>query len=91
MCKCHGENIWGTRHRSPLPTENIKHRLTWNVQRFSGQALVSLYGQPYGLPFPQVSYAGEPKEVFSVALAHPFRIIQPNYLYNKSTANKVFD
>jgi len=37
---------------------------------------LSLYGQPYGLPIPQVSFAGEPKDVFSAALSHPFiRII----------------
>jgi len=58
-----------------LPTETIKHRLTLNVRRFSGQALISLYGQPYGLPFPQVSYAGEPKEVFTVSLTHPFTVV----------------
>ena len=42
---------------------------------------------PYGLPILQVSFAGEPKKVFSASLAHPFTSIVP--YYNVITAHQV--
>jgi len=43
----------------------INPKITWSDH-------FSLHGQPYGPPFPQVSFAGEPKEVFAMVPAYPF-------------------
>ena len=62
---------------APEPPDHwiLKLRLTLKAWRFSGQALVSLQGQPFGLLFLHVSFAGEPKKCFLSVTCPPIHSI----------------
>jgi len=59
---------------APEPSDHLSHQAQIDPQCFAlkWSDHFSLHGQPCGLLHLQVSFAGEPKEVFAVSLAYPF-------------------